>query len=102
MRYRHAITALLLLATSAGLASSWETSSFRTANGQLVSKGMAMPEVLRDAGEPLTRQQVSQGISTGDKVGLSVEVWTYRGGDGVYTVTFTGTRVTRIEVTPDR
>jgi hypothetical protein len=102
MRYRYPLAAVWLFTATLVLAASWETSSFRTRNGQLVTKGMLIPEVLRDAGEPQSRVQVSQGIDTGKQHGESVEVWTYRGSDGVYTITFAGTRVTKIEVTADR
>ncbi|UCH52672.1 MAG: hypothetical protein JSW09_08670 [Pseudomonadota bacterium] len=63
---------------------------------------MTMTEVLRDAGEPLKRVKVSEGVSVYGKVGESVEVWTYRGGDGLYDLTFQGTTVSKITVVPNR
>jgi hypothetical protein len=93
---------VLLLAAGDTLAASWDTSSFRTPNGQLVTRGMSMSEVLRDAGEPVNRVKVSEGVSIDGKVGESVELWTYRGSDGLYDVTFQGTQVTKISVTPKR
>jgi hypothetical protein len=96
------VTVILALASACALAATWETSAFRTSSGKLVTPGMSMTEVLRDAGEPVRRTKVSEGISVDGRIGESVEVWTYRGGDGFYDVTFGGTKVIKIEVTPDR
>lgn len=63
---------------------------------------MTMTEVLRDAGEPLERTVISRGVHTGITAGASEQVWTYRGADGYYEITFVGRRVTAIMVTPDR
>jgi hypothetical protein len=93
---------VLALASACAVAATWETSAFRTSSGKLVTPGMSMTEVLRDAGEPVRRTKVSEGISIDGRIGESVEVWTYRGGDGLYDVTFRGTTVIKIEVTPDR
>jgi hypothetical protein len=93
---------VLALASAQVLAASWETSSFRTASGKLVTRGMTMSEVLRDAGEPVSRTRLSEGISTDGRAGEAIEVWTFRGGDGLYDVTFKGTKVNKIEVTADR
>jgi hypothetical protein len=96
------VAVILALASVCALASTWETSAFRTSSGKLVTPGMTMTEVLRDAGEPVRRTKVSEGISIDGRIGESVEVWTYRGGDGLYDVTFRGTKVIKIEVTPNR
>ncbi len=95
--------AVVLAFASVGLlAAAWETSAFRTASGKLITPGMSMTEVLRDAGEPMRRTRVSEGVSVDGKVGETLEVWTYRGGDGFYDLTFRGTKVLKIEVVPDR
>ena len=81
---------------------SWETSGFRTAKGKLIQSGMLMTEVRQDAGEPLDRQVTSVGVNSDGKTGEQREVWTYRGSDGVYSLTFSGNRLTKIEVTAFR
>jgi hypothetical protein len=83
-------------------AASWETSAFRTGTGDLVGRGQTMLDVRKSAGDPVETRVLSYGISVGDKVGVSREVWTYRGSDGIYAVFFVGDRVERIEVTPNR
>ena len=97
-----AAAVFLAFASACALAAAWETSAFRAASGKLITPGMSMTEVLRDAGEPLRRTQVSQGVSVDGRIGETIEVWTYRGGDGIYDLTFRGTKVIKIEVTPDR
>jgi hypothetical protein len=47
------VRGLRLVAGILALASTWETSAFRTSSGKLVTPGMSMIEVLRDAGEPV-------------------------------------------------
>lgn len=86
----------------AAYGASWEMASFRTASGALVKPGMTMTEVLRDAGEPRERTVISHGIHTGVTAGATEQVWTYRGADGDYEITFLGRRVTGIVVIPDR
>lgn len=95
------LLALALVGTSAA-AATWETSAYRTHSGQLVTNGMSMVEVVRDAGEPISRRTVAYGVNLGALAGETIEVWLYRGYDGIYAITFTGSRVTRIEVTADR
>jgi hypothetical protein len=85
----------------AAFATSWDTAAFRTDSGMLVEPGMTMTEVLRDAGKPLDRLVLSRGVNTG-ATGESRQLWTYRGADGLYDITFEGNRVTGIVVTPDR
>lgn len=96
--------ALLLLCclAPAAFATSWETSAFHTDSGGLVKRGMTMTEVRRDAGEPLERVEIARGIDAGKAAGETRQVWTYRGADGYYDITFEGNRVTGIVVTPDR
>lgn len=100
-RWRRAVV-VLAFASAGVLAAAWETSAFRTASGKLVTPGMSMTEVLRDAGEPMRRTKVSEGVSVEGRIGETLEVWTYRGGDGLYDLTFRGTKVIKIEVVPDR
>jgi hypothetical protein len=95
------VVAAALLATSV-FAASWETPSFRTARGELVRVGMTRAEVVKGAGQPADKNVISHGVTTDDNVGLTREVWTYRQPDGTYTLTFAGTRLEKIEVTPAR
>lgn len=90
--------AALLFALTPARAGSWETSGFRTANGQLVRLGMTKEEVRRDAGKPLTGKDKPPSTSS-KKRG---EIWIYKGSDGYYAVTFQRSRVAKIEVTPFR
>jgi hypothetical protein len=87
------------------LASSWETGGFRTANGQLIQRGMTKAEVRRDAGAPMDRDAAAR--AKGEKSSASAtskrgEVWTYKGSDGYYSIAFHGGRVVKIDVTPFR
>lgn len=93
--------ALLLTALPAGGAS-WITNSFRPVRGGLIQRGDTMFEVLRVAGQPLDRRIVSNGITIGGIVGLTREQWAYRGGDGIYILTFAGDKVQQLEVIPNR
>jgi hypothetical protein len=94
----------LLLAGAAGAAgaASWETRGFRTRGGDLVEPGASMAEVLKRAGTPKDKHVLSQGLSLDGKPGVTREVWTYRGNDGDYSLTFAGDRLEKIEVVPDR
>ncbi len=76
-------------------AASWETSSMRTPGGGLVRTGMTRQEVLKELGAP--RNTAARGKS--GKKGGSL---TYRADDGLYTITFSGERVSKIVVTPNR
>lgn len=78
------------------LAGSWEATSLRAPGGGLVSPGMTRQEVLRELGEQ-QRAEGARGKSS-TRSGKLV----YRGRDGVYTLTFSGDRLSRIVVTPDR
>jgi hypothetical protein len=96
------VAIMMLLASSAALAASWETPSFRTANGELVRVGMTRAEVVKSAGPPLDKSVLAHGLAVDGQTGLTREAWTYRTADGTYTLTFTGTRLEKIEVTPAR
>ncbi|MDH4133225.1 MAG: hypothetical protein OEV31_00410 [Gammaproteobacteria bacterium] len=78
-------------------AASWETTSLRTSSGSLVNTGMTRQEVLRELGE--LRPASGSGKS---KSSLHAARLVYRGRDGVYTLTFSGDRLSRIDVTPNR
>ena len=83
-----------VLALAGKVAASWETTSMRTPNGGLVQIGMSSGEVLKELGQPKH--------SRTSKRSKKNETWTYRGKDGLYSITFSGGRVARIVVTPDR
>ena len=92
----------MLVVGTAAMAASWETSSFRTASGDLVRVGMTRAEVIKSAGQPLEKSILSQGLAIDGQAGVTREAWTYRTGDGTYTLTFVGTRLEKVEVTPSR
>ncbi len=95
----------LVFTNASSLASSWETDSFRTANGQLIQRGMTKAEVRRDAGAPMDRDAAARAKSEKSSVPAARkrgEVWTYKGSDGYYSITLLGGRVVKIEVTPFR
>jgi len=83
-----------LALTTAVYAASWETASMRTPKGGLVRIGMTTGEVLKELGQPRRARTARRGGKN--------ESWTYRGNDGLYTITFANGRVTKIVVTPDR
>lgn len=93
---------LFMFASAPVVATSWVTGSFRTASGGLVQRGNTMAEVVQSAGEPVERRIISAGIAIGAVVGLTREQWTYRGGDGIYVVTFVGDEVQQVRVVPYR
>jgi hypothetical protein len=66
----------------------------RTPQGGLVRIGMSSGEVLKELGQPRRSRKSKRGTKN--------ETWTYRGTDGLYAITFSAGRVTRIVVTPDR
>lgn len=94
---RNLIVASLLFTALPAVAGSWETSSIRTPNGGLVTVGMPAHEALQTLGPTAHRKKDS---SSGRK-GKS-ETWSYRGGDGLYSVTVSGGQVRKIMVVPDR
>jgi len=83
-----------LALTGAVYAASWETTSMRTPKGGLIRIGMTTGEVLKELGQPRRSRASSRGKKS--------ETWTYRGNDGLYTITLANGRVTKIVVTPDR
>lgn len=85
---------LLFAAINAAYAASWETSSLRTANGGLIRVGMTSQEALQELGPT---SKTAAGKQTKAKQTL-----TYRGQDGLYTISLAGGRVVKIVVTPDR
>ena len=86
----------------AAIAGSWETSGFRSANGKLIVPGMQKSEVRRDAGKPLDGKELTAVEKSSRKNKKQGEVWTYRGSDGIYSLTFAGDKLYKIEVTPNR
>ena len=93
-----AIFTLGLVLANSALAASWETPTMRAPGGGLVRIGMSRQEVLKELGQPLGTRSTASGGKTGTKG----SAWTYRGSDGLYTLTFSGERVVKIMVTPDR
>ena len=90
-----------LALANAGHAASWETTSLRTASGALVRIGMSSEEARKELGQPPRARTAAQGEDT-KKSGKKKEVLTYRGEDGLYTVTLSGGQVSKIVVTPTR
>jgi hypothetical protein len=91
---------LALSLVSAAFAASWETSSMRSPKGGLIQIGMPAHEVLKELGQPLGAHARTRHAS--GKTGKGKEKWSYRGTDGLYTLTLSGGKVVRILVTPDR
>ena len=90
------ISALILLfaATGACLAASWETSALRAPGGGLVRVGMPASQALQELGP--TAQRAKGGSKQ------KGQVWIWRGDDGLYRISITNGRVTKIVVTPNR
>jgi len=86
---------LFILANGPVFAASWETSSFRTANGGLIRVGMSSEDARRELGPGIRRGK--NGAS-----GKKAEVWSYRGTDGDYRITVVHGQVTKIVVMPRR
>ena len=89
-----------LILTNTGLAASWETTALRTPSGALVRLGMSSEEARKELGHPPRARSAVQG-SDGKKGGKK-EILSYRGEDGLYTVTLSGGQVVKIVVTPKR
>ena len=89
---------LLFMFATAGtaLAASWETTALRTSNGGLIRVGMPSQEALKELGRTQSK------TASADKKAKHKEVLTYRGEDGLYTISLAGGRVVKIVVTPDR
>ena len=96
------IAAFALAMTSAAFATSWETSSMRAPGGGLIRIGMTHQEVLKELGQPKRAQNSTSNAAASGKSGKKGGSLTYRGDDGLYTITFSGERVVRIVVTPKR
>ena len=96
------ISAIGLAIASAAFATSWETSSMRTPGGGLVRIGMTRQEVLKELGQPQRVRTSTHSTAAGGKSGKKGSSSTYRADDGLYTITFSGERVVRIVVTPNR
>ena len=96
------ISAIGLVMTGPALAASWETSSMRTPSGGLIRIGTTRQEVLNEIGQSQHAQTATRGTAKRGKSGKKGSSLTYRGIDGHYTLTFSGDRVVKIVVTPDR
>jgi hypothetical protein len=91
-----------LVHATAAVAASWETSAMRAPGGGLIHIGMSRQEVLKELGQPLGTRAAGRHAASGGKAGTKGSAWTYRGADGLYTLTFSGEQVVKIMVTPDR
>lgn len=102
----HGVTSLVsaigLVLTSAVLAASWETSAMRAPGGGLIRIGMTRQEVLKELGQPQRTHASTRNTAAGGKSAKKGSSLTYRGDDGLYTITFSGERVAKIVVTPKR
>lgn len=87
---------LVITAANAAIAASWETTSLRTSNGGLIRVGMPSQEALQELNRS-TNKTMHMG-----KKGKKSESLSYRGEDGLYTISFAAGRVVKIVVTPDR
>lgn len=88
-----------LLITGTVFAASWETSSLRAPGGGLIRIGMTRQEVLKELGQSGHTQ--NHGTAS-EKPAKQRNALTYRGDDGLYTITFSGDRVSQIVVSPKR
>lgn len=86
---------ILLIVAIDAFAASWETTSLRTASGGLIRVGMTSQEALQELG-PAAKARA------GKQTQNSKQTLTYRGEDGLYTISLAGGRVVKIVVTPDR
>jgi hypothetical protein len=95
MKWTSFWTAASLFAASPLWAASWETTSIRTAQGDLVTVGMPAAAA---------RKALDHGLKhpKGRKSSGQNESWSYRGSDGLYHITVRGGQVRKIVVTPDR
>ena len=96
------ISAIGLVTTSAAFAASWETSAIRAPGGGLIRIGMTRQEVLKELGQPQRTHAATHNTAAGGKSGKKSGSLTYRGDDGLYNIMFSGERVVRIVVTPNR
>jgi len=93
------VSAIALTLASSVFAASWETSAMRTPGGGLVRTGMTRQEVLKELG---SLQHTRANTAARGKSGKKGGSLTYRADDGLYTITFSGERVSKIVVTPNR
>ena len=96
------LTAIALAMPGPALATSWETSAMRAPGGGLIRVGMTRQEVLKELGQPQRSQAFARNTAAGGTSGKKGSSLTYRGDDGLYTITFSGDQVVRIVVTPKR
>jgi hypothetical protein len=96
------ISAIGLVISGAAFATSWETSSIRAPGGGLIRIGMTRQEVLKELGPPPRERSSTQKTASSGKFGRKSSSLTYRGDDGLYTISFTGEKVVKIVVTPKR
>ncbi len=96
------ISTIGLVIASAAFAASWETSALRAPGGGLIRIGMTRQEVLKELGQPQRAQASTHNTAADGKSAKQGGSLTYRGDDGLYTITFSRERVTRIVVTPRR
>lgn len=85
-----------LTITGSAMATSWETTAVRTTSGGLIRIGMPRQEALKELGH------THSTTANPDKKAKRNEVLTYRGEDGLYTISLSGGQVVKIVVTPDR
>ena len=83
-------------------ATSWETTTMRAPGGGLVRIGMTRQEVLNELGQPQRTHVAKRNTVRDGTSGKKNSSFTYRGDDGLYTITFSGDRVVKIVVTPKR
>jgi hypothetical protein len=74
----------------------------RAPGGGLIRIGMTRLEVLKELGQPQRTYASTHNTAAGGKSGKKGGSLTYRGDDGLYNITFSGERVVRIVVTPNR
>jgi hypothetical protein len=96
------VSAIALTVDSNVFAASWETSAMRTPGGGLVRTGMTRQEVLKELGSPQHTRGTTRNAAASGKSGKKGGSLTYRADDGMYTITFSGERVSKIVVTPNR
>jgi len=91
-----------LVVASVACATSWETSTMRTPGGGMIRIGMTRQEVLKELGQPQRTHTSTHNTAVIGKSGKKGSSLTYRGDDGLYTITFSGDQVVKIVVTPKR
>lgn len=92
----HLLIAISVI-TAPVAASSFKSSSIRASDGRLIRKGDTKAEVLRSLGQPDDKQVDSLGVNTGSSSGVTRETWTYHINNIIYTLTFSGNNVERVD-----